>query len=225
MATYNELSEVLAERAGRQLDTPFLKEMKVVVLYWYSRLRRDSLQEAKRDRPWFKQYTEVPLEVVPLSEWPGFPDIRISRTKCPLPAPLRANGILFDYVGSVDKTTSFGKVYSAMHELRGALDARYTGSKPKILYQNNYIYIFNELDMPAIGVDAIYDDPWAYHQFKCKCQETECRDDDTEFPGPRDLQQRIIQAALATELRVPGTTDTKTVEVNANNQAQESPRH
>lgn len=224
MATYNELAEILAERAGRQLDTPFIEEMKVVVSYWYSRLRRDSLQESRRDRAWFKQYTEVPIEVVALSEWPGFPDIRISRTTCQLPNTLRANGILFDYVGSVDKTTSFGKVYTQMHELRGALDGRYTGKQPKVLWQNNYIYIFNELDMPAIGIDGIYDDPWAYQQFKCSCQGTACRDDDTEFPGPRDLQQRIIQAALSTELKVPGTTDTKTIEVNGDNKTQEPHR-
>lgn len=225
MATYNEISEILAERAGRQLDTPFNEEMKVLVDLWYSRLRRDTLEQNRRDRKFFKQYTEVPLEVVNVSEWPGFPDIRVSRTKCKIPSPLRANSTLFDYVGSVNKLTSFGKIYDQMHELQAALDARYTGSLPKVLWLNEYIWIFNSLDMPAIGVDGIYDDVREANQFRCDCGCADCTDDDVEYPGPRDLQQKIIQAILGTELKERGTPDTKTIEVNENSQTPEQHRN
>ncbi len=223
--TYNEISELLAERAGRQLDTPFNEEMKVLVDVWYSRLRRDTLEQNKRDRKFFKQYTEVGVEPINISTWPGFPDIRVVRTKCVIPTPLRANGILFDYVGSVDKLTSFGKIYSELHELRAALDGKYTGSQPKALWLNEYLWIFNALDLPAIGIDGIYDDIREANSFRCGCGCAECADDDVEYPGPRDLQQKIIQAILGTELKERGIPDTKTIEVDANSQTPEPHRN
>lgn len=226
MASLNELAEILAERAGRQLDTPFNEEMKVVLAYWLSRLRRDTLQQNKRDRMYFTQYSEVPLIEANITDFPGFPDTRVLVTTCQLPNPLRANGIMFDYVGSVDKLTSFGRVYTEMHELRAALDAKYTGSSPKILWVNNKLWVFNRLDLPAIGVRGIYDDPriLAEGGELCNCGCTSCYDDDQEYPCPRDVQQKAIQAVLGTELKEKGTQPS-TIEVNADSQTQEPHRN
>lgn len=213
MATLNEIAETLAERAGRQYDTPFLKEMKVLVKVWRSRLTRDSLERNRRDRAYFRQYFETPLIEVNISELPGFPDKPVLRTKCTMPDPVRANDIYFDYVGSVDKLSAF-KLFSEQHEVIASLNSRYTGDTPKVLWLNKYLWVFN-FEGPYIGVSSVFDDPAKVNTMDCGCTIDTCYDDDKEYPISGDIQQRIIQSILSIELRINTPTEPKTVEVDA----------
>lgn len=211
-ASLNELATLLAERSGRELDVPFQEEMKVAVGYWRSRLLRDALERNKKDRAYFKQYIEVPLQEVNISELPGFPDYPVLRTQCTIPEPVRANGIFFDYVGSPDKLSVF-KLFSEQHEIIPALDAKYSGRRPKGLWLNGYIYVFNLLDLPYLGVSGVFDDPQSVADFKCNCGCDACYDDDMPYPISGDIQQRIIQAILGTELNRNSNNETNVVPV------------
>jgi hypothetical protein len=214
MASLNEIAEILAEREGRQYDTVFTEEMKPLVHIWRSRLVRDSLERNRADRVFFRQYFEIPMIAVNSSDLPGFPDIPIMRSECQLPNPLRANGLILDYIGSVDKLTTF-QLFTEQHEILPALKARYTGHLPKALWLNNYIYAFNTLTLPYVGGAAIFDDVRALDNIGCTCNGATCYDDDLEYPAPRDIQQRIIQSILSVELRQPVKVQPNQVPVDA----------
>jgi hypothetical protein len=211
-ASLNELAEILAEREQRQFDIPFIEEMKVVIGYWRSRLLRDALEKNRQDRMYFRQYIEVPLVRVNIAELPGFPDYPVLRTACEIPEPVRANGIAYDYVGSPDKLSNF-KLFTEQHELIPALNATHTGKNPKGLWLNKFIYVFNRLDLPYLGVSGVYDDPQSVADFKCNCGCDPCYDDDMPYPISGDIQQRIIQGILSTELRQVQKADTEVVPV------------
>lgn len=211
-ASLNELAEILAERVGRQFDVPFIEEMKVAIGYWRSRLLRDSLEKAKKDRAYFKQYIEVPLIEVNIAELPGFPNYPVLRTSCTIPEPVRANGIYFDYTGSPDKLSSF-RLFTEQHEIIPALNAKYTGKRPKTLWLNKFIYVFNVLDLPYLGVAGVFDNPQDVEDFKCNCGCDNCYDDNMPYPISGDIQQRIIQAILTTELKNNMKPDTESIPV------------
>lgn len=214
MASLNELAEILAEREGKQFNTPFVREMKALIQVNRSKLVRNTLERNRQDRVFFRQYFEVPMIRVNISELPGFPDMPVLRSECTLPSPLRANGIIFDYLGSPDKLTTF-QVFTEQHEIIPALNAPYTGKKPKALWLNNYIYVFNTLVLPYVGGATVFDDPRVLIDFKCNCGTTPCYNDDMEYPAPRDLQKDIIQSILAVELRGNTKEQTKQVQVDA----------
>lgn len=209
----NELAEFLAERAGRMLDTVFVDEMKMLVGIWRSRLLRDSLERNKQDRAYFRQYFEVPLVQVNVSELPGFPNKPVMRTKCTLPDPVRANGIFFDYVGSVDKLSEM-KLFTEQHEIIPSLWGRFTGGNPKALLLNKFIYVWN-FDGPYLGCSGVFDDPSAVDNLKCGCTTDTCYDDDKPYPISGDIKQRIIQSILSVELRINTKPNNETVGVDA----------
>lgn len=216
-ATLNEIAESLAERAGRQFDTPFNEEIKVFIQLWRARLLRDTLEQNRRDRMFFKQYFEVPLEVANISDLPGFPDLRVLKTTCKLPKPLRANSTMWDYIGSPDKLSNF-KVFTELHKIIPALDAKYTGHLPKALLLNDDIWIFNNLELKYLGVQGILEDPRELKDYTCNCGCEVCYDDNQPYPVSDDIKQRIVQSILSVELKDRIKPDTKTVEVDGNSQ-------
>lgn len=224
MASLNQMAETLAERVGRQFSNPFQEEMKVLINTNRSKLVRNTLERNRPDRVFFRQYFEVPMIVVNISELPGFPSIPVMRSECRIPNPLRANGIVFDYIGSVDKLSVF-KVFTEQHELIPALNAGYTGTKLKALWLNNYIYVFGTLVLPYIGGTTVFDDPRAISEFKCNCGCDPCYDDDMEYPAPRDIQHDIVASILATELKQGDNNNDKQVQVDAPEETKESHRN
>ena len=217
MATLNEMAETLAERAGRQFSQPFNKEMKALIHVKRSKLVRNTLERNRHDRIFFRQWCDVPLQVTNMSVIPGFPSIPVLVSSF-VPNPLRANGIVFDFVGSPDKISQF-QVFTEMHEIIPALDAKYTGKKPKVLWYNNKFYLFNNLNLPKLSLAAIYDD--VYSLYKAGLVTTTV-DDNSEYPVPRDVQAAIIADILATELKVPTRPEDKLVDVDEPEKAEES---
>jgi hypothetical protein len=223
MASLNELAEVLAERAGRQFSQPFNMEMKALIHLWRSRLTRDTLERNRQDRIFFRQWFEVPLELTNLSHFPGFPDIPVMRSVCKVPNPLRANGIVFDYIGSPDRMSQF-QVFTEQHELIPALNARYTGRKIKVLYMEERLYVFNTLVLPVLLGASVFDDVMAVEKYGCNCNKSLCYDDDCEYPVPREIQQKIIQSIMTVELRIPPKPEDKLVNEDEPQKTEESYR-
>lgn len=213
-ASLNELAEILAEREGRQFDVAFKEQMKVVVNYWRARLVVDSLNSRPQDRKFFTVWIDMPLEVVNLSEFPDFPDCPVLRTTCELPRPIRANSKLYDFIGQLNRQNVIP--VKEPYQIKPLMESKYTGSEPKAALINNRIYVFGRLDMPGISVQLIPEDIDDYN--KC-CEEcgSPCLTGDEPYPVSADIKQRIIQAALSTELGKQPKPETKIGEIPVSN--------
>lgn len=218
-ASLNELAEILAERQGRQYDIPFREEMKVMINYWRARLIVDSLNSRPKDRKFFTKWLEIPLEQVNESEFAEYPDCPVLRTVCKIPKAVRANSKEFDFVGKLNKRSVI-----SMHEphlIEVLNSSEYTGKNIRGALINDYIYVYNELNLPGIAVNMI---PESIEEFKDCCLNCDtCFTDDEPYPVSADLQQRIIQAILGTELRAVLSEDPKSKEVE-NEQQERSNR-
>lgn len=209
-----EIAEILAERAGRQFDAAFLAEMKVVVAYWRSRLIVDSLNSRPKDRKFFTRWIEIPLIEVPISQFEGFPECAtIMRTECEVFSPIRANSKLFDYIGKLDRMNLIN-LYEP-YEVKDLASSRYTGDVIRAMRINGYIYIAGPgaNNIPGLAISGIPEDLEDYNRCCNKCS-SECYDDDKPYPASQDIIQRIIQAALSTELRIPVQPETKEVVID-----------
>jgi len=199
----NELAESLAERAGRQFDFAFREQLKLWINLWRSRLIRDSLNASPKDRQFFTSSLVLELEKVDDIADCGV----VLRTKCKLPQPVRANSILFDYIGSQSMTSSYPLIQS--HSLPYLDSGKYTRGRPKVSWIDNYLYVFNSPLLKVIRVHGIFEDLTKLGScVKSANGSTEhdvCNLDDAPFPVSQDIQQRIIQSILSVELRIPST--------------------
>jgi len=199
MATLNELSELLAERTGRQLDIPYREELKVMINYWRTRLLVDSLNSRPDDRKFFMQWIEMPVEVVNLSDFAGFPDHEVLRTKCKIPKPIRANSKMYDFVGKLDRISTIP--IQEPYEVAAMIHSEFNSKQLRGTLINGYIYIFGTLLLPGISVALIPESIEAYNACCVDCGSPTCVDDNAPYPISGDIEQRIIQAILATELK------------------------
>jgi hypothetical protein len=217
----NELAESIAERAGRQYDIPFREQCKLWIGLWRAKLLRDTLESNPKDRAFFLTSAIFPLEVV--KDYPGCGIVK--RTVCKVPQPLRANGILFDYVGSVNMTRSFPIIPS--HSIPFLSTSSYTGANPKVVWIDNYLYVFNAPLLAKLRTHGVYEDlSELYNTCATAINGNEptgkCLDDDSPYPVTKDIAQRIIQSILSTELRIPvQQTDTE-ITLNPDNNEQPS---
>ena len=213
-ASLNQLAEILAERAGRQFDIPFKEEMKVVINYWRVRLLVDTLNSRPKDRQFFVRWIDFPLVEVNRSDFPGYPDCPILRTKCKIPVTVRANSKLYDFVGKLNRMTTIQ--VRQPYEIAALLGGVYTGKNPRAALINEYLYVFGDLSLPGIAVALI---PENIDEYNACCEEcgSSCLTHDEPYPVSADLQQRIIQAIIATEFRNPARPETKLNEVEISN--------
>lgn len=172
----------------------------------------DSLNARPKDRPFFVKWLEIPMVQVPQSEFPGFPqDCKILRSKCKLPRPLRANSTQFDFIGKLNRMTTIPLKPS--YQILSLMESEYTGNTPRATEQNDYIYVFSTLNLTGIAVAMIPEDVEEYIACCVDCTMA-CPTDDEAYAVSSDLQQRIIQAALSTELRIPTLPKTEEVEID-----------
>jgi hypothetical protein len=207
----NKVVSILSERAGRTFDIPFQEELKDIYVYWISTIRKQSLERNPRDRRFMLQSFTMELEQVPQVECPVQYGCAV-RTKEEVPNPLRANGILFDYVGNALFTDPFA---STQEEFEQYLShSPYTGKKIRYSYRDNKLYIYNDRKIKYIGVKGVFEDPRDLDGFKCN--NDICFSDDTPFPATNDMVQQAISAILKTELRIVSPEDKTEVPTNDN---------
>lgn len=217
-SSLNQLAEILAERAGRQFDIPFQEEMKVVIDYWRVRLLVDSLNAKPADRKFFTKWIDFPLETVNRSDFPGYPDCAILRTKCKIPRTVRANSKLYDFVGKLDRMTTIQ--IREPYEIRNLMHGVYTGDDPRGALINERLYIFGQLNLPGVSIQLI---PESISDYNACCTDcgSPCLTGDEPYPVSADIKQRIIQAIIATEFRNPAIPETKRTEVELSNDSRQ----
>lgn len=210
MATFNELAVLIATPLGRQLDEPFKAQLKARMKYWRAKLLRDTLNRNPKDRVFFTQRITLPTEEVSASDC-GIPlDCKMMRTTVDLPVPVRANNVLFDFVGSVDGVNAFKLVprYLLSYHLAATyapLVTMYYG------YENRRIVLPKNRLVQWVTVEGIFDDPEEAMALQCAgAAAADCNFDEAEYPVSGELAQQIVQYILQVDFQRNAGNDDKT---------------
>lgn len=199
--TPNEISVQIAEPFGRQFDVPFRSMLKDRVIYWATRHIRNTLDKDARRRKQFLQSLLVPLHSVsnqPSGHAGNYKYYVESIQQ--LPAPLFANGINFDFVGSQDGATGF--VYSAnLLADRFSAHDKYSSALPHYSFLGGKIQVYRNPDMANVLVNYIPENLRKFGEFSLACGTTSCSWDDQEYGIPGDILQLVIQSIMEIDLR------------------------
>lgn len=217
MNSLNDISELLAERVGRQLDKPFKKELKDLIVVKRSRFLRNSLEKRPADKRFYLQSFHVKLKKVDRTdecsdEIPKGCDI-VFKSEQEIPSPLRLGVHPFEYVGAVGGNdpfgwTTFGTVNYTKHHPYGAKNGKYT-------YINDYLYVFNK-NLPEIRVEGIFDDPRLLAAFNKCGSDKPCYSDQDKFPVDNATLELIIKDILSNELRLLPKEEDVEIKVDKN---------
>lgn len=215
--TLNETTTLIATNLKRELDMPFKLQLAERVKYWRSRLIKNSLDKDSKDRKFFKQVIYMVMEKssnVPCCDM--FPGCEVAITKDVVPAPLRANSILFDYIGAADGMTPFYETTAS--NLPILATGKYSKRRLWYLWENRKIVVYGNPNLPLLRLDDVFDDPAAVDPYICKPGTTDdCNIWDREYPCSNDIMQMIVQMILQVDynLRTPIVPDRTEIPVSA----------
>lgn len=192
--TPNEITTAIALKYGKTLDMPFKLALMKRVDAWRSRHIRNSLEKDKKDRKFFIQTIYVPLheEKELLCDLPvKLCDVAVSPE---LPDPLRANSVLFDFVGGINGSNPFYQSEPGiMQYLR---KGKYSGNRIMYDWINNKIVVYGNSKLPMVRIDAIWDNPSDLAAYTCAASSTDDSDCDfwnQKYPATNEITQQIIQ--------------------------------
>lgn len=210
--TLNEIAVQLAAPLGREFDQPLLSMIKDLVAVWTERMIRNSLEKNPSDRKFFKQTVFLPLHEA--SGDCGSTECTIMETD-DLPLPLRANSILFDFVGSVDGSTPFAYVSEGMEQFWQA--NRYSSQYLQYRWTGQRIQILAHGRPEKIKVVGVWPDPRSLAALLCG-QGGNCFPDDQEYMVSGDILQLVMQYVAEVGLKDYKPQSQQT-EVNIDNDA------
>jgi hypothetical protein len=213
--TLNEITTLIASHLEMELDDPFKLMMAKRVGYWRSRLIKNSVDKDQKDRRFFKQVIYVKMEVqneivcnVPYTQ------CKIAKSVGKVPKPTRANGVLFDYVGAIDGMNAFTEGSGGM--IPYMMQGKYSKNVIRYTYENEYIKIYGNVNIPMIRVDGVFDDPEAAAKMNCNNgQSNDCDFWNIEYPVTGDILQLIVQSILQVDYNRAPNTETKQIPVTA----------
>lgn len=206
--TLNEITTLIASQFKREMDQPFKEMLAKRVAYWRSRLIKDSIDKDVRERKFFKQtifVTMTKLNEV-LCDVP-YTQCKVAWTASKVPKPLRANGILFDYVGAINGMTPFKNAEPGI--IPYMMQGKYSGKVIYYTYENEYVKVYGNSKIPKIRIDDVFDDPEAAAALNC-LSGNGCNFWDEEYPCTGDIMQRIVQYILQVDFNLKpaeGTTE------------------
>lgn len=194
MPTFNEIAVLVAEPLGRVLDDPFREMVKARAKYWRSKLLRDTLNKNSKDRVHFIQYITLGLQQVSAVDC-GIPlDCKVMKTINPVPVPLRANSMIFDYVGSPDGSNPFTPTTRAVMKFK--LQDKYAPLvSTYYTWENRYIVLPKNRMVQKVMIGGIFDDPEAAFLANCDAA-ADCNFYEAEYPVSGDIAQQIVQYIL-----------------------------
>lgn len=221
------IAEYLAERAGRQNDFPFRKQMEDAAVNWRATLVTNSLAKNPAQKSFYMQSILMPLAKVSKQDnedadgcdtCVDTEDITnfceelkdcgcedVFRTKDKVPDTLRISLNPFDYVGSPGGAKAFGwttfgsEVFKASNPIVGKL--------PRYTLLNDYIYIFREKNLLDLRIEGVFADPRDLYGLKCANQTEPCYTKTSDFPVDGRMKQQIIQYVLSVDLHIPSNKE------------------
>lgn len=215
--TLNEATTLLALQLGKELDTPFKLSLAERIQVWRSRLIKNSLDKNPQERKFFRQIIFVAMEPSTDSACcASFPGCPVAQTVLNIPAPLRANGILFDYVGGINGMNPFqestGGFLAYMAEGKYSQNiTRYTWASPRIA-------VFGNPNLPVVRIEGIFDDPEAAAKLNCTMgNQADCDFWNKEYPVTGDIMQLIIQSIISIDYQAAVRPQEKDIPVAKEN--------
>jgi hypothetical protein len=174
------------------------------VNYYRARLIKQEQEKGRFENSLYIQNLgRVPLVKADKNECCEIEDC-ILRTRDKIPSPLETyKGLNLTYVG-LNNGMPFQ--HSTHNAIVWSCAAKYTGKLSKWYYQNGYIYIVNPPTalLSEINIQGIFEDPRDAEEFRtCDCNnDTDCNDEDLNYPLPAYQIDVIVKLIAQTELTV-----------------------
>jgi hypothetical protein len=200
LPSLNEIIGILSDRVGQPFNVPLQDELKVIVNYKRVNFTQQFLEKNPDQRRFFQQSFVTDMQKIPKGDCDEIPGLTcdILRSKCKIPNPIRATYAMFDFVGAADWSVGWGETKPEYNNYNQ--HNPYTKNKTKWFYQNEYLYIFNDLSIKKVAIRGVFADPFSVNPC-CGAGSAPCITDDTPYPVSADILNYIIKDILATELR------------------------
>ncbi len=200
LPSLNEIVGVLSDRVGQPFNVPLQDELKIIINYKRTNFTQQFLEKNPDQRRFFQQSFVTDMKAVPKGDCAEIPGMScdILKSTCKIPNPLRATYAIFDFVGASDWSIAFGEAKPEYNNYFNEYNP-YTKGKVKWFYQNDYLYLFNDLNIKKVAVRGVFADPQSVNA--CCGSNGPCLTDDTPYPMSADILNYIIKDTLAVELR------------------------
>lgn len=210
-ASINQIAAMLSERAGRTFDLAFQRELKFIIKLRVGEALRQTLNKTPLDRKFLFEKFNFELEKVSILKCRDY-GCQL-RTIDKIPRPLRANNILFDFVGTGDFKSAF--TYRLESQLEFFNHSELTSFFPSFIYADGYIYISNPptVEFKTLGAQYIPEDYIEAMKFKCL---EDCVTDDDPLPVGYDVISTVVNMIYDKDLR-GNNNDIKQETVNVDN--------
>lgn len=208
--TPNEITTVLASSFDKVFDVPFKLMLMERVDMWRARHLKNTLDKTPSDRRFFRSTVYLSTtETDPVKCTLPFTQCKVYATDT-IPEPLRANGILFDYLGAINGNNPFIDTLpgTAVYRLVG----RYSRNKVGFNYSDQKIYLTD--NVPMIRVDFIAARPRELAAFSCEPSGETCDWWNETYPCSPEILQLIFQSIREVDFRQDPQLQETSVPVN-----------
>lgn len=203
--TLNQIAEKIAFSLGDQFNTTLREAIKHTVIVYRAKLIKDDLDRNFTD--YFNYLQSFIIEFEKVDRIEGCDNCKIMKSTKPVPKPLRVKfgKSSFKYVGDILTGTPF--IYAGFEELKFLKSLPYQQNIIYYSWDNNYMYLLNNLKLCKARVEAIFADP---RVIDLTCTEkSQMFSDDKEFPISINLLFYIEKSIINGEF--PIITDGKEV--------------
>jgi len=209
--TPNEITTVLASGFDKTFDVPFRRMLMERVDMWRARHIKNTLDKTPADRKFFRStifLSTTETSSVPCTLPVTVCDVWVTGT---LPTPLRANSMLFDFVGSVDGMTPFSESSPGMVNFKNK--GKYSHKLVPYIFSNDKLYIYKKV--PMVRVDLIAALPIQLENFQCLGDSgTVCDFWDSPYPCPPEILQLIFQSIREVDFKTDPKLTEQSIPVN-----------
>jgi hypothetical protein len=203
--TPNEISTLIAEKFNKSLDLPFKLSIMERIKIYREYFIRQTLEKTPQERRFFMQTLFLPL--VKSKEMEYLPHL-CATAKVEI---IRANNVIFDFVGSVDGQLAFS--YISLHPIRYAKKVKYSKNKVVFSLLDNQIVVHEFPELPMVRVAGIFNDPYSIYAYTYETEPT-CDFWDAPYPCKDEILQLCIEKVV-TDLKGGGITPELSLSPNA----------
>lgn len=191
MATLKQLAYQVAGIFERNDDFIFIERVKQLIKDERSMLIHREIDKYGVNELYIQPY-DADLVLVNASETVGFTSSRqFLRTVNKIPTPIRfQSDVPFYYVGSLDGLVPFR--YTKGHSVGFTKFLKYIGLNIEYYWENNYIYISNNIKLEKIRVKA----PYNSLDVSATAGQGICYEEDMEFPLSGDQINTVIAGVV-----------------------------
>ena len=191
MATLKKLAFQVAGVFERTTDLLFIERVKPLIIASRATWIHREIDKYGINEQYIQPY-DADLILVNASEVANFPsDRQYLRTANKIPIPIRYQAdVPFYYVGSLDGTVPFR--YTKGHSVANLKFLKYIGTGIAYFWENNYIYIANNIKLEKVRIKAIYNSLDVTNTSGTGI----CYEEDMEFPLSLDQENLVLQDVI-----------------------------